>query len=274
MNSSLICPDPRPGVRHLSGVAPLAAVPLLGESLLEYWLTHLAGAGVRTVNIFASDRPELIAKLVGNGARWGMQATVFPEARELTPAEVISGRRPPGASREDCPEPVVLSCFPGIPDLDLFAGYEGMLNGLARWMPKANTVDRVGIHQVRPGVWLGNHARVAPEAQLLSPCWIGNSTYVGPRAVIGPMTILEDRVFVEPEAAVGGSYVGPDTFVGRLAVVSNSIAWGSTLVHWKSGAAIEVEDAFLLCSLRRTQLVPTRENRFGNVLESANRCPR
>jgi len=80
----LICPSSRNAVAELSRQTPLAAVPLLGESLVEYWLTHLALTGVKEVRILADDRPKQITNLVGNGARWGLTVEVTPEVRELT----------------------------------------------------------------------------------------------------------------------------------------------------------------------------------------------
>ena len=84
----LICPSDRPAVTELSRVAPLAAAPLLGESLLEYWLTHLALSGTKEVHILADDRVDEVRKIVGTGARWGLKAEISTEVRELTAAQV------------------------------------------------------------------------------------------------------------------------------------------------------------------------------------------
>jgi hypothetical protein len=43
MKAVLICPADRPAVAKLAEVAPLPNLPILGESLVEYWLEHLAG---------------------------------------------------------------------------------------------------------------------------------------------------------------------------------------------------------------------------------------
>ncbi len=251
MNAVLICPSVRPAVEHLASHAPLAAVPLLGESLLEYWLTHLAMSGATEVRVLANDRPEQIVALVGDGARWGLKVEMIVESRELTAAqaEIKYGRE----MESNALEITVLDHFPGSV-LSLFTSYSDLFAGMLEWLPKALTPDRVGVRQLSPGVWIGLHTKIAPDAKLFPPCWIGRNVYIGSGAVVGPMSIIEDRSFIEPKAEVIGSMVGPDTFVGQLAVIQEAIAWGSTLINWKSSAFTQVADAFLLSSLRRPTL--------------------
>src|SRR2546423_13765716 len=87
MKALLICPADRQGVAALAESAPLSNVPLLGKSLVEYWLDHLVTLGTKQVQILASDRPEQVRALVGNGARWGLSVAVHSELRELTADE-------------------------------------------------------------------------------------------------------------------------------------------------------------------------------------------
>src|SRR5687768_1189937 len=87
MKAILICPGYRPAMAPLAESAPLAAVPLLGESLLVYWLVDLAARGAREVTVLACDRPAAIRQLAGNGARWGLHVNVIAEMHELTPDE-------------------------------------------------------------------------------------------------------------------------------------------------------------------------------------------
>jgi NDP-sugar pyrophosphorylase family protein len=271
MNALLICPSVRPAVSQLSEPAPLAIISLLGQSLVEYWLTHLALAGVTHVRILSDDRPEQIAALVENGARWGLEVTVTIEPRELTAAQAqFKYARELSVDAGPC-EVAVADHFPGMPHLPLFTSYSDLFAALIEWMPRAKTIDRVGIREVSPGVWLGRNARVSPEARLHAPCWIGQSAYVGPGAVVGPMTLIEDRAFVESEAEVVATMIGPDTFVGKFAMIQNSLAWGNTLVNWKSGVSALVADAFLLCALRRPACARQSENIFGRISEIYSR---
>src|SRR6266480_5550580 len=87
MKALLICPSDRPGVSHLADAVPLSNVPILGKTLLEYWLDHLAALGAKEVLILSSDRPHLVRKLVDGGIRWGLKVDVIPERWELTVTE-------------------------------------------------------------------------------------------------------------------------------------------------------------------------------------------
>ncbi len=251
MKTILICPSERPEVKALSRTAPLAAVPLLGQGLLEYWLSHLALSGVKQVLVLAHDRPEQIADIVENGARWGLDAKVVIEPREPTGSQVLLKY---ATELDPVPAPnsiTVLDHFPGRPELPLFGGYAQLFAALREWMPQAITPDRVGIRQVQPGVWVGLHSHVAPGAKLVAPCWIGRHVFVGANAVLGPHTVVEDRSMIEPAAELAGSWIGCDTFVGRFSRIVSSLAWGNTLVNWQTVSVTQVADPFLLCALRR-----------------------
>jgi hypothetical protein len=262
----LICPSDRPAVAELSRVTPLAAAPLLGQSLLGYWLTHLALSGVKEVHILADDRVEQIQKIVGTGARWGLKAEISAEVRELTvaQAQIKYAAEFPAAAPNNIS---VLDHFPGEASSPIFTSYADLFSGLMRWMPCANTLDRVGFREVQPEVWVGRHAHVSPEAQLNGPCWIGQHAFVGAKCVIGPNAILEDRSFIEGGADIVNSVIGPDTFVGKLAALRQSFAWGSALVNWKSGSLAQITDSFLMCALKRQPNAKTSEKFLGRLFE-------
>ena len=262
----LICPSDRPAVVELSRVAPLAATPLLGESLLEYWLTHLALSGTKEVRILANDRVNEIQKIVGTGARWGLKAEITEEVRELTAAQaqIKYAAEFPAAAANNI---LVLDHFPGEPNSPIFTSYADLFSGMMRWLPRANTLDRVGFREMRPGIWVGRHAHVSPEAQLTGPCWIGQHVFVGAKCVVGPNSILEDRSFIESGADIVSSVIGPDTFVGKLAALRQSFALGNTLVNWKSNSVAQIKDSFLMCALKRQPNAKTSEKFLGRLFE-------
>lgn len=262
----LICPSTRAAVPELSQTAPLAATPLLGESLVEYWLSHLALAGVKEVRILADDRPGQISKVAGDGARWGLKVEVTPELRELTPAQaqIKYASELPATGQNLI---AVLDHFPGAEKWPLFTSHAGLFSALVQWMPKAKTLDRVGVREVQPGIWLGLHAQISSEAQLRAPCWIGQHVYVGALATVGPNAIIEDRSIVEAGAEINSSVIAPDTFVGRLAALQKSFAWGSTLVNWETDSVIQVPDAFLLCGLKRTPNAKSSEKLLHRLFD-------
>lgn len=250
MKALLICPAERPAVAHLAEKTPLATAPLLGKTLLEYWLEALVARGVTQVTILASDRPNDVRRLVGDGARWGLRAEVVPRAHELSVSEARTRFRvssEPGWIEE---EPiVVMDYLPGRADKPLFESYASWFAAVSAWLPRALTPDRIGAREVQPGIWVGLHAQISPSAQLHAPCWIGENTLIGPDAVIGPCALLDDCVIVERGAKIGESYIGPETFVGEMTSVQQSIAHGSMLISWRTDSRLDVPDAFLLGSL-------------------------
>src|SRR5258705_3583187 len=84
MKALIICPHERPGVALLAEKQPLAILPACGKPFIEYWLEHLAMLGARAVTILASDRPDEVRRVVGDGRKWGLNAEVIPESCELS----------------------------------------------------------------------------------------------------------------------------------------------------------------------------------------------
>ena len=252
MKTLLICPAHRPAVARLADARPLVLVPILGKCLLEYWLEHLVTQGVREVRIIASDRPARVHEFVGDGSRWGLRLELSPESYELTPAEararsVFQARANDVAPPDDV---VLIDHLPGLDQSPLFESYDGWFQALLAWLPHAcATTDRIGRREISPGVWVGLHSRITPGAQLHAPCWIGENVFVGPDTVIGPGAILEDRAFIENGTHIVQSVVGPETFVGELTRIEQSLAHGDLLINWKTHSCLTVPDAFLLCSL-------------------------
>jgi NDP-sugar pyrophosphorylase family protein len=253
MNALLICPWARTGVPIVAEGGSLACVPLLGQGLIEYWLSHLACAGGKEVLILADDRPEELRAIVGGGERWGLKVEIIEEQRELTSAQALlkyEKRLDPAAAQSGI---AVLDHFPGLPDLPVFNSHKECFMALQRWMFSAKTPDRVGIEERSPGMHSGSQSHISPETELRGPCWIGQHVFTGANAVIGPNAIIENGAFIEAGASVSNAVIGRNTFVGQFAEIANSFACGNTLVDIESGSAIKVPDRFLLCALRQNR---------------------
>jgi hypothetical protein len=249
MKALLICPDERKGVAALAEIAPLANVSIFGKSLLEYWLEHLVSLGAREVLVLAVDRPDEVRAAIGDGARWGLQVIVQAEKRELANDEARAKHQDPSAAWLPAPnDAVLMDHLPGLPQLPLFTSYADWFAVARTLLPNALTPDRIGVRELKPGVWVGLHAHVAADAKLIAPCWIEERAWIEAGAVIGPNAVLEREVFIARGAEVSSSAIGPQTFVGQFTEVHNSIAWGSTLINWERDSCLQVPDAFLLCS--------------------------
>lgn len=250
MKALLICPARRAELEALAESEPLSNLMILGKSFLEYWLEFLGAHGADEVSILAADRADRVRALVGDGARWGLRAEVLGEFRELTPnqARARYGVAPAGWLPAPA-DAIVMDHLPGQPELRLLDSYAAWVSAHQSWMSAAATPDRVGLHQVSPGVWTGLHSRISPQSELRGPCWIGDEVCVGAGARIGPNAFVENNAVIDRGAEVSGSVVGPGTYVGEFTELHDSIAWGSTLIHWKLNSAIKVHDSFLLSSL-------------------------
>jgi NDP-sugar pyrophosphorylase family protein len=250
MKTILICPAVRPAVAQLAEAVPLAVVPLCGETLIGFWIEHLAALGARHVYVVAADRPEAVRSAVGEGGRWGVRVELIAAHDEPAPAEALTRLRTEAAGWLSAPhDVVVMNHLPGSEALPLFESYAAWFAAAQAWIPRAVTPSRVRMREWKPGIWLGSGAKIDRRAKVHAPCWIGDHVTVEADAVVGPNAILEDRAVVDAGATVSNSIVGPDTFVGRLTVVAHSLATGNLLVNWRTDSALRVPDPFLLCSL-------------------------
>ena len=266
MNAVLICPAERPELEQLGSAAPVAAVPVLGQGLVEHWLDHLSRLGVKQVRVLAPDRPHVIRSLVGDGSRWGMQAEVLPERGELTLLEAFQKYSAPDLRNpvQSIDRVFLADRFPGDPRPSLTT-YSGLMESAKARLARVSARDRIGIREVQPGVWVGLRSRIHRSARLEAPCWIGENTWIGADAVIGPNTIVEDRVFVDRGAWVEQSLVLPDTYVGEMVELRRSIAWANRLINWQSGSSVLVPDEFLLSGLKRPKTVRLGANWLGRI---------
>jgi NDP-sugar pyrophosphorylase family protein len=233
-------------------------------------LQHLAVEKFKEVRIVSTDPVHSIEEFTGTGSRWGLKVEIFHEVRELTPAEARKRYRP--AYESDWPpEPndvIVADHFPGVPGHKIFQSYSDWFKAMSLWLPQLSASRRVGLREIEPGIWAGRRTRIAKSAKLLAPCWIGENVSIGSDALIGPMAFLEDQVVVDSRAAIVNSWVGPETFVGTLTELKDSLAWGTLLINWKNGSHTMIPDPFLMASLADKKGRKTRKGAFSGKVQS------
>ncbi len=267
MKALLICPNERAGVAALAECVPLANVSILGKTLVEYWLEHLACLGAQEVLILAADRPDQVFAGIGDGARWGLRVIVKSDKRERTPEEArarhqTTDKTPWLPASNDV---ILMDYLPSLPQLPLFTSYADWFAAAQTLMPLALTPDRLGVRELKPGEWVGLNAHVSAGAKLIAPCWIGERAWIEAGATIGPNAVLEREVFIAHGAEVSHSVIGPETLVGQFTEIRNSIAWGSTLINWQRDSCLKVPDSFLLCSREPKRTLPVSANRTAPV---------
>ena len=227
-------------------------------------MESLANAGTKEVLVLATDRPELVRAAVGDGSRWGVHARVRAELKELSPAEACAKLAEEcGPAQDPRTDVITVDHLPGLDEVPLFRSYHDWFTAVLAWMPRPASSNRIGLREIKPQVWCGQRTHVAPTARLQPPCWLGDNVQVGPDAVIGPKAVLENRVAVDVASEIRASVIGPDTYVGALIKIENSIAWGSTLIDWRTGSCTQVPDAFLLCALGQRYLPDRQPTRRG-----------
>jgi NDP-sugar pyrophosphorylase family protein len=250
MKALLICPAAVPSLRVLCETGPMETVPLLGQGLVEYWLSHLASLGIKEVSILSHDRSEHLQRLLARGARWGLKVDVIEESRELPAAQALLKYEPQLGGSLPQDRVILMDHFPGQPT-SLFGSFQQLHRGLLEWMPNAKTPDRVGVKESQPGIWTGLNCNLATDLELQPPCWIGNNVYIGSGTTLGPGSIIEDGSFIEGICSISESCVGPHTFVGQCSELSRSLAYGDTLVNLDTGFGVKVPDRFVLCALKQ-----------------------
>lgn len=253
MKVILICPSERHEIEQLSGATPLAAVPFFGETVLGCWMDHLASIGVTHAKILAADRVPKIRDAVSEGEKWGLKVEVSVEGLEPSIAEA---RKRHKVDEGWMPEPndvLMVDRLPWEGGVPMFESYGSFFAACKQMLDRIEPGFRVGMKQLQPGVWVGRGSVIAPSAKITGPCWIGRGVHVGPNAVIGAYSIIEDEVFVDETAEIEQAWIGPETFVGGLTRVHESLAWGATLINWRSGSHIQVPDPFLLSSIEQAR---------------------
>ena len=114
----------------------------------------------------------------------------------------------------------------------------------------------------RPGVWIGEGARVHPAARVVAPAFIGRGTKVGSGALVTRFSSVEQRCLVDAGATIEDATILPDTYVGRGIDVAHAVVDGNHLVHLKRDVAVDVEDGSLIGS-RRPKARAAKEQGVG-----------
>lgn len=264
MDVFIICPDYRKCAGFARRIRPLALWPVLGRSLLDLWLEHLAAAGVKNATILAADRPHEIRHAVDQGGRWGLSITVLSVKREPSTEEArlrFTGKDTSGRA----PNIITLDTLPSMPHKPLWESSAGMfdimLGNLRGTPPEAHLTMR----EIAPEVHVSTRARISATAKIEGPVWIGPQVIVGDNAQILAGTVIEEAAYIDRDAIVSESWVGPSTYVGAMTNVQNSFAWGGGIENWSKGVFLEITDDFLLTNLSHKPIGSVRSGMLTRI---------
>jgi anti-sigma B factor antagonist len=216
-----------------------------------------------------------VSAAVGDGARWGVRITVTTANAEPTGTRRIEHYRPRGENGW-LPAPfdvVPMTHLPGCSDLPLFESY-------ASWFAAIDGLDAAGSHpgaRARDAGPAGNLDRQPiqrlAKGRAVRPVLDRRPGVHRGRRRRRPGVIIEDRAIVAGKSGVSQCWVGPDTFVGPMTAVANSLAWGSRLINWQTDSSLHVPDPFLLSSLTSLKSLEATD-RFGRALGAKDSVPR
>jgi NDP-sugar pyrophosphorylase family protein len=111
--------------------------------------------------------------------------------------------------------------------------------------------------QVRPGIWIGDGAKIDRNVRLVAPCYIGSWARVRAGSLITRGSSLEHHSIVEHGTVVEASTLLPLSCVGAGLDLIHSVVGFKQMASIKYSAQMEIEDASLLSVAPSTSALRT-----------------
>ena len=121
-----------------------------------------------------------------------------------------------------------------------------------------NRIEPIG-REARPGIWLGEGARVEKEARLVAPVYVGAQARVHGGAVVTRDSILEHHVSVDCGSVIEDAWVQPFTGIGAGLDVTHAVLNGDKLFHLKRNVEVATYDAKLLRERKQSAAARTAQ---------------
>src|SRR5438105_605089 len=100
--------------------------------------------------------------------------------------------------------------------------------------------------EIRPGIWLGEHAHVHRLARLIAPCYVGPGAKVRPAAVLTRATAVEHHAEVDCGTVVEDASIMPYTYLGPGLDFCHMVVGFRQIVHLHRHAQVEISDPRLV----------------------------
>lgn len=110
--------------------------------------------------------------------------------------------------------------------------------------------------EIKPGVWVGDGARIQRGARLLAPAYIGRRAKVRAAAVITRCSTVEHHCEIDCGTVVENTSVLPYTYVGAGLDASHTVLGLKRLAHLRRSVEVEITDPKLLAM--RSTSAPVR----------------
>lgn len=101
-------------------------------------------------------------------------------------------------------------------------------------------------HELKPGIWVGDGARIHRHARIVAPAFIGAYSKIRASALITRASAIEHHAEVDCGTVVENSTVLPFTYVGAGLDVMHSVVGFRRLAHLVRKVEVEISDSKLL----------------------------
>ncbi|MFZ0284950.1 MAG: hypothetical protein WAL32_06940 [Terriglobales bacterium] len=116
--------------------------------------------------------------------------------------------------------------------------------------------------EVRPGIWLGDGARVHRSARLAAPVYVGYGAQLCADTLVSEFCNVERGCYVHEGTIIEDASVLANTWVGKGLNVAHAIVDGNKLLPLRHNSIVEIRDSKLLGRTPGTE--PSRSNTGGN----------
>ncbi len=100
--------------------------------------------------------------------------------------------------------------------------------------------------EIKPGVWVGEHARIHRSARVLAPAFVGMRAKLRAASVVTRCSVVEHHAEVDCGTVLEDTTVLPYTYVGAGLDASHAVAGFGRIVHLRRDAEVEIADSRLL----------------------------
>lgn len=100
--------------------------------------------------------------------------------------------------------------------------------------------------EVKPGVWVGERARIHRTARVLAPAFVGAQAKLRAASVVTRCSVVEHHAEVDCGTVLEDTSVLPYTYVGAGLDASHAVAGFGTIAHLRRQAEVEIADPRLL----------------------------
>lgn len=111
---------------------------------------------------------------------------------------------------------------------------------------------RCGVHphgyEVKPGVWVAEHARIHRTARVLAPAFVGAHARLRAASVVTRGSVVEHHAEVDCGTVLEDATILPYTYVGAGLDAAHAVAGWGRIAHLRRNAEVEIADSRLLAT--------------------------